>query len=70
MLSNAIASVNQCEASEAPELTIHFQTGTQYFFIGVTNSVCKEAALTLKQKKKKSLNRNHGFGLNKIKGRP
>lgn len=67
ILSNAITSVNQCDSSEEPELTIHFQLGTQYFFIGVTNSVCEENLLELEQKRKKSFNRNHGFGLNKIK---
>ncbi|MBQ4523725.1 MAG: GHKL domain-containing protein [Lachnospiraceae bacterium] len=65
ILSNAIASVNKCDSSMKPELTIHFQTGSHYFSISVSNSICEEDAGNLMPKKKSS--RNHGFGLNKIK---
>lgn len=67
MLSNAIASANRCDASMRPELSIQFMTGTHYFSICVTNSICPQDALDLNQKSKKRENRNHGFGLNKIK---
>lgn len=49
-----------------PELTIQFQTGSHYFSINVTNSICEEDTKKLNQKPKKATNRNHGFGLNKI----
>lgn len=67
ILSNAIASVNKCNGSMNPELTIQFQTGARYFFIEVSNSICENDILEISQKNKKKRNRNHGFGLNKIK---
>lgn len=66
ILSNAITSVNKCDTSMKPELTIQFQTGSHYFSINVTNSICEEDTKKLNQKPKKATNRNHGFGLNKI----
>lgn len=50
-----------------PELTIHFQNGSRYFFIGVSNSICENDVIKVNPQKKKPSNRNHGFGLNKIK---
>lgn len=67
ILSNAISSVNKCDSSMNPELTIHFQNGSRYFFIGVSNSICENDVIKVSPQKKKSSNRNHGFGLNKIK---
>lgn len=67
ILSNAITSVNKCDSSMNPELTIHFQNGSRYFFIGVSNSICENDVIKVNPQKKKPSNRNHGFGLNKIK---
>lgn len=50
-----------------PELTIHFQTGTYYFSIEVSNTIGEEDIKKLGENTKKKSNRDHGFGLNKIK---
>lgn len=67
ILSNAITSVNKCDGSMNPELTIHFQTGTYYFSIEVSNTIGEEDIKKLGENTKKKSNRDHGFGLNKIK---
>ena len=67
MLSNAIASVNQCSAGLEPELSIDFQSGKQYFCIVVTNSINEDRKKRFNEKHPVKKDRNHGFGLGKIK---
>ena len=66
ILSNAITSVTKCDRSMKPELTIHFHTGSKYFSIYVSNSAAEEDMKKFTKKAKRS-NRNHGYGLIKIK---
>ena len=63
MLSNAITAVNDSQLEE-PELSIHFKAGQQYFSITVSNSFTPSDLETSLLKK---MDRNHGFGINKIK---
>lgn len=68
LLSNSIASANRCIDIKQPQITIHFQTGKKYFTIAISNSITKEEdAQYVTGKKKKPENKNHGFGLNKIR---
>ncbi len=67
ILSNAIAAANECTADNKPELTIRFQSGTQYFSIEVSNSIRKNEQINFYKKMKQNRDRNHRLGLNKIK---
>lgn len=67
LLSNSINSVNGCIGQITPELIIHFQSGTRYFSISISNSICDDIKLPEMSKKAKRKDRNHGFGLYKIK---
>lgn len=64
MLSNAIKGVNAC-SQEKPSLIIRFQHGDTFFSITITNSVA--AVSSDDQKTNKKPDRNHGYGLHKIK---
>ncbi len=61
LLSNAINASNQCVEDCESKLEISFSGGNRYFSIKISNSVL---AQDISQKKK---DRNHGYGLNKIK---
>lgn len=61
LLSNATNASNQCVSAGEPKLMISFSGGSRYFSIKISNSVL---AQDITQKKK---DRNHGYGLNKIK---
>ncbi len=64
MLSNAIASAEQCEREAAtPKINIHFSGGKNYFSIEMSNSIPKQN-FTIKNRIK---DRNHGHGTQKIK---
>lgn len=63
MLSNAITAVNDCQLEE-PELSVHFKSGQQYFSITVTNNFSPS---DLDSSILRKLDRNHGFGIDKIK---
>lgn len=63
LLSNAIASTNQCVGVLEPQIDIHFSGGKKYFSIVIANSLLPESSV----KKKKKKDRNHGFGTHKIK---
>lgn len=62
ILSNAIASANQCVGVLNPQIDIHFSSGKKYFSIAMSNSICQN------KKNHKDKDRNHGFGINKVKG--
>lgn len=62
LLSNAIASANQCIGITQPQIIIHFSSGRTYFSITIENSLSSHA-LNTKHKKK---DRNHGHGIPKI----
>lgn len=63
LLSNAIASANQCVGISDPQLIIHFSSGKRYFSIAMSNSILIRNSI----KSPKEKDRNHGFGINKIK---
>lgn len=63
LLSNAIASANQCRGLSGPEIVIRFSSGKTYFSIAISNSILAE---NIRNKGKKK-DRNHGFGIHKIK---
>lgn len=63
LLSNAIASANDCAEKES-QLSIQFSGGSKYFSIVMSNSVLKR----VDEKLKKKQDRNHGFGTRKIQG--
>lgn len=68
LLSNSISSANRCIDITHPQITIQFQTGKKYFTIAISNSVTEEKDIQyVTGKKKKTKNKNHGFGLNKIR---
>lgn len=60
LLSNAIASVNQCAEQQKPQLGLRFSGGNTYFAMEVSNSVPAETGRRRKD-------RNHGFGVYKIR---
>lgn len=64
LLSNAIASANQCVGMSESILTIRFASGDRYFSIEIANSVNSLEENVMKKGKKKD--RNHGHGVNKI----
>ena len=61
LLSNAIASANQCLAMPKPQVEIYFSSGSTYFSIKIANSICAP------DKKKNKKDRNHGHGVYQIK---
>ncbi len=63
LLSNAITSANQCVGISDSQLTIHFSSGEKYFSIAMSNSILNKSSI----KSRKKQDRNHGFGINKIK---
>ena len=65
MLSNAIIAVKNAGISGAL-LSVSFESGSSFFAITIRNQTAPEAA-ELKRKKQRSANRNHGFGIGKIK---
>ena len=64
MLSNAIASANQCVGTMNGKITIKFSSGGKYFSICIINSVKDTGNVIVKNRK----DRNHGHGVGKIKG--
>lgn len=66
LLSNAINAANQYCTTGTAQLIVHFQTGTQYLCIAISNSIDKDYAGIFSQRKKQQ-DRNHGFGIQKIK---
>ena len=67
LLSNAIHAVNQCSAKERPQLSIQFDHGSEFFSITIVNSVSDDNLAIHKNNKQITPNRNHGYGLRKIK---
>lgn len=63
LLSNAVASANQCAGLEEPQIIIRFSGGSRYFSIDISNSIL--ARKDVKQRRKRD--RNHGFGIHKMK---
>lgn len=63
MLSNAIQAVNKCLPEEKTQLSIHFDCGSSYFSIVIINSSSTETLGS----SAKSEDRNHGYGIKKIK---
>lgn len=63
LLSNAITAANQCacEKKEA-QIVLHFSGGSSFFSIEMTNSALGEV-----KKGKRNQDRNHGYGVRKIK---
>ncbi len=64
LLSNAIASANQCVDKMESQVAIHFASGNTYFSITISNSIL---AMQSKAKISKKKDRNHGHGLYKIR---
>lgn len=62
LLSNAIASANQCAGISEPQLIIRFSGGKKFFSVTISNSILPQRPAGRKQK-----DRNHGFGIRKIK---
>lgn len=60
LLSNAIASANACVGISEPKVVIRFSGGNKYFSITMSNSM-------IVQEKEKKKDRNHGYGISKIK---
>lgn len=67
LLSNSISSANKCVGYMEPELLVHFQAGTRYFCIAVSNSVCYDDEMAVSIGKRNQRDKNHGFGLHKIR---
>lgn len=63
LLSNAIASANQCSGTLEPELSIRFSNGNKYFSIAMTNSILPQSSIKIRRKK----NRDHGIGIRNMK---
>lgn len=63
LLSNAIASANQVDEEQKPEIIIRFMGGNAYFSITVSNSFVNDIQDTKKKKK----DRNHGHGIQNIR---
>lgn len=61
LLSNAIASANQCIESGRSQISIHFSGGSRYFSFVMSNSILEHGSV------KKKKDRNHGHGVHKIK---
>lgn len=67
ILSNAIRCANQCTESDEPQLSVRFDHGTNYFSITVINSVPDGYSVSKAKRNSHSLDRNHGYGLSKIR---
>ena len=67
LLSNAIQCANKCDTCEEPELSVRFECGTTFFSITVINSIPDGYSLTMVRKTSHTLDRNHGYGLGKIR---
>ena len=67
ILSNAIRCANQCSESDEPQLSVRFDYGSNYFSITVVNSVPDGYSISKVQKNSHTLDRNHGYGLSKIR---
>ena len=67
LLSNAIRAANQCSEKEEPQLSIQFDYGSEFFSITIVNSVSGSHPGIHKNSKQITQNRNHGYGLHKIK---
>lgn len=63
LLSNAIASANQCVGILKPQIVVHFSGGKTYFSIAISNSILTEEGI----EPRKMPDRNHGYGIRKIK---
>lgn len=62
LLSNAIASANDCIENMNPKISIWFASGTSFFSITVVNSIMSQNL----ESNKRAKDRNHGYGLKKI----
>ena len=62
LLSNAIASANQCINRTDAHITIQFSGGEKYFSIQISNSVLSTDQVT----KIQTNDRNHGHGMHKV----
>lgn len=67
MLSNSITSANKCVGMMDSELLIRFQSGNRFFSIAVSNSIDYNDRDRIEMEKKNRKDKNHGFGLHKIK---
>ena len=69
ILSNAITSANNCANLRKSQIVLHFGEGKRYFSISVSNSVSNDDKLEkiLKKKNSSRIDKNHGFGLRKIR---
>ena len=63
LLSNAIASANQCTELPKPQINVRFSGGNTYFCIEISNSVLTQGRI----KREKNRDRNHGHGIHKMK---
>ena len=67
MLSNAINAANQCSSEEFPQLSVRFDCGSKFFSITIINSIPGKDTSSTKEDLFYSLDRNHGYGIRKIK---
>lgn len=67
MLSNSITSANKCVGMMDSELLIRFQSGNRFFSIAVSNSIDYNDRDRIEMEKKNRKDKNHGFGLHKIR---
>ena len=67
MLSNAIRGANQCPSSEEPQLSVRFDYGSKFFSITVVNSIPDGYSVSRTAKNNHTLDRNHGYGLGKMR---
>lgn len=67
MLSNAIQAANQCDKKETAQLSLRFNYGAKFFSICITNSIPDGYAISKKLKSSHTLDRNHGYGMHKMK---
>lgn len=63
LLSNAVTSANQAAENFQSQLIVQFLCGSTYFSISITNSISEQYM----EKKYKKKDRDHGFGMYKIK---
>lgn len=66
MLSNAIRCANLCKDLEEPLLSVRFDYGANYFSITVVNTIPDGYSIS-KISNSHTLDRNHGYGLSKIR---
>lgn len=67
MLSNAIRCANLCKDLDEAQLSVRFDSGTKYFSITVINSIPDGYSVAKIGKNNHTLDRNHGYGLSKIR---